>query len=591
MEREIYKKNIRDKEVFKEKSRKSKTSSAGYKTRYTQNELFLEKKAGEKSSADSRALKEQMPLTKEESPNLQTAGKYLKPGKEKKAATKAIEKLPEKERQKAHFKSVLEGRKREGKETEDNKKRTSLKRKIKEYKKESGKYKERIISSTAVATGKYAVAKSAVSGAGQNEKEDSKEDSTEQIFSVMSETQQMYVSTARPLYAKKAQKKRTQKQHVKSEPYKVQNERTVFKKYKSREAEHKSLSYFIEEMKQQFVKVVSRLKEIFASHKTVAVLIAAVILTIVVIIISIFSMGVGAANGIGIYLMGLSMSQDYDMTEADSYFTEKEMLLQEKIDNIAEEYPDYDEYVFDVDEIGHDPILLMAYLSSVYESYTLDEVKVILDEIFEKLYVLELEEAVEERTRDVLNEETGEYEEEIYYVKVLYVTLTRNDLDSVLVEMIPDEETKELYDIYTDTEGAHQSFINPFTVDWSQNISSAFGWRIHPISGQEKFHNGVDIALPTGTKIASCSKGKVIKSYYSDSAGNYVVVEDESGYRCHYMHLDERNVSAGDEVDYGDLIGTVGNTGNSTGPHLHLGIEDENRKWINPVFVVSTYVR
>jgi murein DD-endopeptidase MepM/ murein hydrolase activator NlpD len=267
------------------------------------------------------------------------------------------------------------------------------------------------------------------------------------------------------------------------------------------------------------------------------------------------------------------------------------MNLQERIDNITTEYPDEDEYILDIDSIGHDAIKLMAFLSAMYGTYTLSNVKEVLDSLFDELYSLDIHEEVETRELKEFNEETGEYEEVSYEYYILYVTLTKNDWESVIEGKFLDEEIKKLYAIYIDTGGAHQSFHNPFTLDWSEYVSSEFGWRIHPITGEEKFHNGIDIALPEGTEILACSTGTVIQSYVSESAGNYVVIEDDTGYTCHYMHLESRSVALGELVQYGDVIGKLGNTGNSTGPHLHLGIKDNTGEWLNPRFMVSTFIR
>ena len=134
-------------------------------------------------------------------------------------------------------------------------------------------------------------------------------------------------------------------------------------------------------------------------------------------------------------------------------------------------------------------------------------------------------------------------------------------------------------------------FANPFTIDWRSKVTSEFGYRIHPISKVEKFHNGIDIGMPTGTEIHSCSDGIVISSTYSSSAGNYIVIRDsESGYTLHYMHMSVRKAQVGDVVKTGDVIGLVGNTGNSTGSHLHLGIKDVSGNWINPRDVLSTEI-
>lgn len=580
MERDYYKKNIRDKEVLKQKSTKSKDDIGNYEMRHTKQEEFSLSKAKGDRPMEAVNIKEGRSIK-------ESLSKYSKLTAKKDKGSN----VSETERLKEHFKEATKS-KPDSNSKKSNSKR-SYKKKAKVYKKESGRYKNRIVFDDANLFAKMKAADETVS-----ENEDDENTTSERILSDIpkstTQSKKIVSNTVGNIYVKKATPKKEKKQNkaTHEQPnYRMQNEKTVLRKHKQYQAEHKSLTQMVEETKQQVVKIVSRLKEMFSIKRTVIGIIAILILTIVIAIVSVFSVGVGVFNGVGIYLLGLSMSEDANMTEADNYFSEKEMLLQESIDNIQEDYPDFDEYVFDVDEIGHDPILLMAFLSSIYESYTLDEVKDMLDAIFDSLYDLELLEVVEERTRQVLNQETGEYEEEIYYVKVLYVTLTKGDLLQILSGYLTTDDEKEMFEIYTDTEGAHQSYINPFDFDWTANISSAFGWRIHPISGQEKFHNGIDIALPTGTNIGSCSKGVVIKSYYSQSAGNYIVIEDESGYRCHYMHLNERYVSVGDVVNYGDVIGTVGNTGNSTGPHLHLGVENEDHKWINPIFVVSNYVR
>lgn len=122
--------------------------------------------------------------------------------------------------------------------------------------------------------------------------------------------------------------------------------------------------------------------------------------------------------------------------------------------------------------------------------------------------------------------------------------------------------------------------------DWTNLISSNYGERIHPITKERKFHNGVDIAVPTGTRIYSAVKGTVILAQYSSSAGNWVKVQTESGWTVIMMHMDSLAVSAGQEVEQGDFLGYSGNTGNSTGPHLHLEVRDANDKTLNPIFII-----
>jgi len=298
----------------------------------------------------------------------------------------------------------------------------------------------------------------------------------------------------------------------------------------------------------------------------------------------------GVSQGTLSYILGMCPASDLDMTEADAYFTSLEVDLQEDINNIEKDYPAYDEYEYDLDEIGHDPTKLMAYLAAMYEDYTLTKVKSTLDDLFEEMYELDLSEEVRIDNGTVPDPITGEPTPSQTEVHILKVKLTKKDWDNLMSTRITDQERKELYEVYVDTGGAHQAYSSPFEFDWKNDISSYFGMRIHPISGEKKMHNGLDIAEPAGTRIKSVSTGTVTDSYYSDSAGNYVIVKTKDGHTIHYMHMNKRYVNAGDKVERGDMIGTVGSTGNSTGNHLHIGIKDKNGQWLNPFFLIGKYV-
>lgn len=89
-------------------------------------------------------------------------------------------------------------------------------------------------------------------------------------------------------------------------------------------------------------------------------------------------------------------------------------------------------------------------------------------------------------------------------------------------------------------------------------------------------HFGIDIAAPQGTPIVSIDNGVINKSYYSDTYGNVIFIEHESGLEAVYAHLHERYVREGDIVNEGTVIGTVGNTGRSTGDHLHFEVHVGN---------------
>ncbi len=112
-------------------------------------------------------------------------------------------------------------------------------------------------------------------------------------------------------------------------------------------------------------------------------------------------------------------------------------------------------------------------------------------------------------------------------------------------------------------------------------ISSEYGNRLHPTLGVYKFHNGLDMAAPSGTKILAAYDGKVVASAYNSSMGNYVMIDHGDELYTIYMHASALYVSKGDVVVKGQHIAAVGSTGRSTGPHLHFGVR-LNGKYVNP---------
>ena len=115
-------------------------------------------------------------------------------------------------------------------------------------------------------------------------------------------------------------------------------------------------------------------------------------------------------------------------------------------------------------------------------------------------------------------------------------------------------------------------------------ISSNFGRRKHPISGFNKMHKGVDFAAPTGTPIYAGGNGIVEYVGRNGGYGKYIRIRHNNGYKTAYAHLSnyKKGISKGVRVNQGEVIGYVGSTGNSTGPHLHYEIIYQN-KHINPL--------
>jgi murein DD-endopeptidase MepM/ murein hydrolase activator NlpD len=104
------------------------------------------------------------------------------------------------------------------------------------------------------------------------------------------------------------------------------------------------------------------------------------------------------------------------------------------------------------------------------------------------------------------------------------------------------------------------------------SISSPFGYRTHPFTGLRSFHSAIDIVIPTGTRVKSTSDGKIADTGYNSVFGHYVIIKHDNGYQSLYAHLSSIGVRKGTSVAQGAAIGLSGNSGQSTGPHLHFSI-------------------
>ena len=112
-------------------------------------------------------------------------------------------------------------------------------------------------------------------------------------------------------------------------------------------------------------------------------------------------------------------------------------------------------------------------------------------------------------------------------------------------------------------------------------VTSGFGVRKHPVFNDMRQHNGIDIHAGHGTSVVAADGGTVITSSYNSSYGNYIVISHGNGITTLYAHLSTRSVSSGTNVTKGQLIGLVGSTGISTGPHLHFEVT-VNGSRVNP---------
>lgn len=125
--------------------------------------------------------------------------------------------------------------------------------------------------------------------------------------------------------------------------------------------------------------------------------------------------------------------------------------------------------------------------------------------------------------------------------------------------------------------------IQPISNKQLTRIASGFGYRIHPIYGIAKMHNGLDFTAPQGTPIYATGDGVVKTAGNSTGTGNHVIINHGYGYETEYMHMVRIKARAGQRVKRGEVIGWVGSTGASTGPHVHYEVHI-NGNPVDPVY-------
>lgn len=276
-------------------------------------------------------------------------------------------------------------------------------------------------------------------------------------------------------------------------------------------------------------------------------------------------------------------SDDWNLTQAYLYVTQLDADLQYSLTCVN----GVDQYRYTINggpetnsiQIRTNADLVLMYLDSKYEEWNFSKVKAEIEAIHAALY------QVVGTRHQIVGGETWRY-----------TTLTTTSLQSYIDANAADE-AKDLLTAHQEV-GAYSSYAelySPFPdIDWTSHISSRFGWRVRsktdPTTGKvtlsKENHNALDIALPSGTEIHACMAGTVEISGYHDSYGIYAKVKDEKGNYNLYAHMSGIAVSNGQSVAAGDLIGYVGSTGNSTGPHLHLEYFKDGHM-LNPLFFIQ----
>lgn len=336
--------------------------------------------------------------------------------------------------------------------------------------------------------------------------------------------------------------------------------------------------------------VARKLQEITRVNTAIAVTAGVIFLLFIIVMFSFSSCGAMFADTFTMAMAGTYLSRPAEIDAAELYFTQMEMDLQEKIENIPDDYPGYDEYSYNSGEIRHDPFTLISYLSAVYTEFTAGNVAGETASLFNSMYNLELEPVTETRTKveifTVTDHVTGATVnvpvETEYEVTILKVTLSATPLENIVAGRM-DTGQKEAFDAYMETKGALQQFSTPLHMDWPGSISSYYGYRKDPVTRQGQLHRGIDISVPEGTEVYATHNGTVSASGYDSIYGSYIVITDSKGFTTKYACLGSIYVSAGQEIADGTQIGTSGTAGESTGSHLHLEMM-YNGVYYNPVF-------
>ncbi|KPU45083.1 murein DD-endopeptidase MepM [Oxobacter pfennigii] len=298
-----------------------------------------------------------------------------------------------------------------------------------------------------------------------------------------------------------------------------------------------------------------------------------------------------ALGGLSSIVLSSYTADDADIDGAELAYTEWETDLQLQINRAEDDHPGYDEYRYQVDDISHNPFELMAYLSAAYQDFQFSTIQSELRRIFNAQYTLEFVEETEirYRTETYTDPVTGEEsEEEVPYEwHILNIKLTSRSFTGVIMPEL-DTEEREMYDLYMQTGGNRQYIASPFDFDWIPLVTSCYGWRVHPVTGEKNYHKGIDIAVPTGTDILSGQDGTVTQAAFdADGYGWYIVVEGKDGLVSKYAHCNTLLAEVGQQVKKGEVIAKSGNTGTSTGPHLHLEVL-KNGSYLNPLFFAES---
>ena len=251
-------------------------------------------------------------------------------------------------------------------------------------------------------------------------------------------------------------------------------------------------------------------------------------------------------SGPGAAIIGSSYTaDDADIAAATAQYTKLEAELQKKIDTIESSYPGYDEYNFELDEIGHDPQELMAYLTAKYQAFKYSKVEGEIQSLFNAQYTLSIVPTTETHTSTWTDEE-GNTHTETYTRHILNVRLSNSRLLGHINSRLNAQE-KDLFSLYMETKGNKEYFKSPFGSTWQPMLLYGYAY----MNGQVQKTDGIQMYGPSSSLVAA------LDGVVTSASGESITIADKNGYSVTYANIGGASVSVGQEVKQGDPVGSA----------------------------------
>jgi murein DD-endopeptidase MepM/ murein hydrolase activator NlpD len=302
---------------------------------------------------------------------------------------------------------------------------------------------------------------------------------------------------------------------------------------------------------------------------------AAVVIMILLVVMLLF-MFIG---GGGTAIAGSYLSSAEDVSETEDEYRLMEMGLPGQIAGIETTMPGYDEYRYAVDDIGHDPYELLAYMTALLGKYKVTDTAAenALKQLFDMQYTLTTTPITETRytTVTTTDPDTGdETSEQVPYDwYVLQVRLTNAGTESAIWSML-NEDQRELYSAYMVTKGNLQIAASPFDTNWLYRVSSEYGYQ-YDSDGSVYYEDSLKMYTTSGADVLAGFDGTV-----RDAGSSYVIIENKEGWRVEYGLCSEILASEGDAVTKNAVIAKAGDT-------MYLRVSKDGVTY-NPLFFVET---